>query len=217
MPLMVTDPVAQAFTAAIRAGNLDALAELLVSHPGLARETVVTPSGPAAGERSALHLLTDWPGPARNGPAMVAALVGAGASVAARFVGSHRETPLHWAASCDDVPTLLALLDAGAEIDASGGVLADGTPLDDAVAFAQWEAARNLVARGATVKVEHAAALGLSGPIEAWIQDKPAQADLDRAYWFACHGAQSALARTLLLAGARPNVPGPDGTLPAKI
>ena len=47
--------------------------------------------------------------------------------VDARFVGRHRETPLHWAASSDDVAVLDALLVAGADIDADGGVIA-GVP-----------------------------------------------------------------------------------------
>jgi ankyrin repeat protein len=59
------------------------------------------------------------------------------------------ETPLHWAASSDDIEALDALVDAGADVDAPGAVIAGGTPLDDAVAFGQWEAARRLVHPGA--------------------------------------------------------------------
>ena len=73
----------------------------------------------------------------------------------------HAETPLHWAASSDDVEALDALLDADADIEARGAVIAGGTALADAVAFAQWGAARRLVARGAAVEPRHAAALGL--------------------------------------------------------
>jgi ankyrin repeat protein len=76
-------------------------------------------------------------------------LAAAGADVDARFSGAHGETPLHWAASSDDVDALDALLDAGADIDAPGAVIGSGTPLDDAVAFGQWTAARRLVERGA--------------------------------------------------------------------
>jgi ankyrin repeat protein len=53
----------------------------------------------------------------------VAALVAAGADVHARFTGPHTETPLHWAASSDDVGVLDALLDAGADIEAPWRVL----------------------------------------------------------------------------------------------
>jgi len=41
-------------------------------------------------------------------------------------------------ASSDDIEVLDALLDAGADIEASGAVIAGGTPLADATAFAQW-------------------------------------------------------------------------------
>ncbi|MEZ5256304.1 MAG: hypothetical protein R2705_05285 [Ilumatobacteraceae bacterium] len=68
----------------------------------------------------------------------IALLVAAGAGVDARFEGPHTETLLHWAASSDDVAALDALLDAGADIEADGGVIARGTPLFDAVAFGQW-------------------------------------------------------------------------------
>ena len=91
--------------------------------------------------RTLLHAATDWPGHFPNNPATVRALVAAGADVDARFTGPHRETPLHWAASSDDVEVLDALLDAGADIEADGAVIAGGTPLTDAVAFGQWAAA----------------------------------------------------------------------------
>ena len=68
--------------------------------------------------RTLLHVATDWPGHFPNGPGVVAALLAAGADVDGRFSGPHTETPLHWAASCDDVPVLDVLLDAGADIEA---------------------------------------------------------------------------------------------------
>ena len=96
----------------------------------------------------------------------MAALVAAGADVNARCMGDHQEKPLHWAASSDDVEALDALLDAGADIDAPGAVIGGGTPLDDAVAFGRWQAARRLVERGAQIKLWNAAALGLMGPLQ---------------------------------------------------
>jgi hypothetical protein len=40
------------------------------------------------------------------------------------------------------------VLDAGADIDVTGAVIAGGTPQEDAVAFGEWNAARRLVERG---------------------------------------------------------------------
>ena len=112
-------------------------------------------------------MLTDWPGHRPNGAATVGVLVDAGADVNARFVGRHTETPLHWAASCDDVDVLDALLDRSADIEADGAVIGGGTPLLDATAFGQWHAARRLVERGAETRLWPAATLGLLDRVEA--------------------------------------------------
>ena len=76
-----------------------------------------------------LHVATDWPGHYPNGPQVIAVLVDAGAEVGTRFTGPHAETPLHWAASSDDVSALDALLDRGADIEADGAVIGGGTAL----------------------------------------------------------------------------------------
>src|SRR3954451_21060376 len=105
--LPAADPLATAAVQAIRAGRLEALRDLLGRHPWLATPRI---EGADGTRRSLLHVVADWPGQFPNG----AALVEAGADVDAPFGGvSHRETPLHWAASCDDVDVLDALLDAG--------------------------------------------------------------------------------------------------------
>jgi ankyrin repeat protein len=161
--------------------------------------------------RSLLHVATDWPGHFPNGPATIAALVEAGAYVNARFTGPHTETPLHWAASSDDVAVLDALLDAGADIEAPGAVIGGGTPLADAVAFGQWKAARRLVERGARTTLAHAAALGLMERVEAHFADKasPTSDRINHAFWYACHGGQQGAAEYLLAHGADLNwIPG---------
>lgn len=155
--------IARAAVAAIRSGDVAALRALLTEHPALATARVG-----ADGARTLLHVLTDWPGHFPHGQATVAALVEAGADVEARFVGAHSETPLHWAASCDDVAVLDALLDAGADLEASGGVIGGGTPLADATAFAQWGAAFRLVERGATTTLFTSAVLGLLDRVAAF-------------------------------------------------
>jgi len=139
--LSTDHPLAVTAVQAIHTGDLDALRKLLADNPGLATARL----GDDREARTLLHVLTDWPGHFPGGAATVAALVDAGADVNARFVGPHTETPLHWAASCDDVNVLDALLDAGADINADGAVIAGGTPLSDATAFGQWNAARRLI------------------------------------------------------------------------
>jgi uncharacterized protein len=196
-------PLAVAVVQAIQTGDLAALKRLLAENPGLATGRL----GDEGGEsRSLLHVATDWPGHFPGGAATVALLVEAGADVNARFEGGHSETPLHWAASSDDVEVLDALLDAGADIEADGGVIAGGTPLADARAFGQWNAAHRLVARGAQTTMADDATLGLMDRLEAAFADEqPSSEDVSRAFWGACHGGQRRAAEYLLDRGADVN------------
>jgi ankyrin repeat protein len=138
--------------------------------------------------------------------------VAAGADVNARFTGPHSETPLHWAASSDDIEALDALLDAGADIEAGGAVIGGGTPMADAVAFGQWKAARRLLERGARTNLWQAAALGLADRVgdELAATPPPAREDLDNALWCAAHGGQRETAELLLQRGADPTWVGHD-------
>lgn len=149
-----------------------------------------------------MHIATDWPGHFPNVANTIAVLVDAGAEVNARFQGSHSETPLHWAASSDDVEALDALLDAGADIDADGAVIAGGTPLADARAFAQWRTARRLVERGATTTLTDAATLGLLDRVETHFPGATSE-EVNVAFWGACHGGQRQCAEFLLGQGAQ--------------
>lgn len=175
--LSTKDPVAVAAVSALHRGDVDALRQLLSEHPSLATARFGD-DDPDGMSRTLLHVVTDWPGHSPHGAASVAALVQAGADVNARFRGPHGETPLHWAASSDDVEVLDALVEAGADIDAPGAVIAGGTPLADATAFAQRKAARRLVERGARVNLFAAASLGLMDQLAARVSDvAPADAD----------------------------------------
>ena len=166
--------------------------------------------------RSLLHVATDWPGHFPNGAATVAALVEAGADVNARFSGPHTETPLHWAASSDDVDVLDALLDAGADIEAPGAVIGGGAPMADAAAFGQWKAARRLVERGAATSLWEAAALGLMDRVEGYYasDEPPSTEGTTEAFWCACHGGQHRAAEYLLARGADINWVGYDDLTP---
>ena len=200
------DPLAVAVTGATQGGDLDRLRRLLAEHPGLATARLGD-DRPGGTTRTLLHVATDWPGHFPNGPATVALLVEAGADVNARFGGGrHDETPLHWAASSDDVDVLDALLDLGADLEAPGAVIAGGTPLTDARAFGLWRAAHRLVERGARTTIDDAATLGLQDRLEGYLAGTaPAPEEVSRAFWGACHGGQRGCAEYLLARGADVN------------
>jgi uncharacterized protein len=197
------EPLAVAVVEAIHAGDLPALQRLLAEHPGLAAARLGD-DDPDGMSRTLLHVATDWPGHFANGAATVAVLVEAGADVNARFRGPHAETPLHWAASSNDVEVLDALIDAGADIEAPGAVIGGGTPLADARGFGQWQAAHRLVERGAQTTIADAATLGLLDRLERYFTGAapPAQEEVDRAFWGACRGGQQQCAAYLLDQGA---------------
>jgi hypothetical protein len=207
------NPLAVAAVEAIHGGDVEALRRLLAEHPELATARIGG-DDPGGMTRTLLHVVTDWPGHFPNGAATVAALVQSGADVDARFTGPHTETPLHWAASCDDVEVLDALLDAGADIEVPGAVIGGGTPLSDAAAFAQWNAARRLVERGARTSLWEAATLGLMDRVEAHVAAGVADDDITQAFWCACHGGQRRPAEYLLERGADVNRVGYDGLTP---
>lgn len=199
------DPRATALTAAIQGGDVPFLQRQLRDDPALADARIVDGRGVA---RTLLHLAADWPGHFPNGAEVVAALLGAGADVDARVelpggTGAS-ETPLHWAASSDDVAVLDALLDGGADIEAPGAVFTGGTPLSDAVVFAQWQAARRLVERGATTTLWQAAALGLLTRVREICEapSAPSGQQLTNAFWHACRGGARETAAWLLEQGA---------------
>src|SRR5207244_13222262 len=141
-----------------------------------------------------------------RGPEVVAALIEAGGDPNTPVQGSwHAETPLHWAASSDDVEVARALIGGGADIEAPGASIAGGTPLEDAVGYGCWQVARLLVDRGAHVdKLWHAAALGLSARLEELLGGPPPAStqEINHAFWQACSGAQRRTAELLLARGA---------------
>jgi uncharacterized protein len=215
------DPVAIAVTTAIRVGDVGALRQILVNDPELAHARIVGADGAS---RSLIHVATDWPGHFPGVAATIATLAAAGADVNARMPPHPKdpkcmETPLHWAASSNDVAAVDALLDAGADIEATGAIFTGGAPLSDAVVFANWKAARRLVERGATPTWWQAAALGMLDLVRARWDDAPAPArdEITRAFWHACRAAQQNTAAFLLERGADPDWVGWDHKTPRQV
>jgi ankyrin repeat protein len=193
------DPVAVELTSTIHRGDLDALRRILAARPELASVHMICRKG---GWRTPLHNATDWPGYFPAAPATVAVLLEAGADPNDDTGGDRPETPLHWAASTDDVDVALVLIDNGAELETPGGSI--GTPLDNAIGYACWHVARLLVARGAAVdKLWHAGALGMLDRIEQLFEQRPeAAGEVSQAFWHACAGGQRRAAEYLLARGA---------------
>ncbi|WP_018334536.1 ankyrin repeat domain-containing protein [Actinomycetospora chiangmaiensis] len=204
MVIRADDPIAIAASEAVRQGDLAGLGRLLDEHPGLAAARIGS-TEPGAVSRTLLHVATDWPGHLPQVAATIALLVEHGADVDARFAGPHEETPLHWAASCDDVEALDALLDAGADIEASGAVLGGGAPIADARGFKQWAAAEQLLARGAATTLVDAATLGLDDRVRAELATGATDDEIAAAFWGARHGGRRTCAELLLAAGAEPD------------
>jgi uncharacterized protein len=203
MRLATTDRLAIRLTGAVRSGDLDELVRLLEDQPELANLRIGEPG--AGSWRTPLHVVTDWPGYFPNGPAVVRVLIEAGADPSAPCAEGPSETPLHWAASSDDLDVAAALIDGGADLEAPGASIAGGGPLDNAVGYGCWHVARLLVERGALVgSLWQAAALGIAERVTELLGADPAptQEDLDEAFYQACCGGQLRMADLLLSRGA---------------
>ena len=156
---MTADPeTAASLVAVIHSGDIDSVERIVADTPELAR-------GPLGGRfktRTALHVVADWPGYFPNGPDRSAPHRGWRRSQLPRPRARLR-TPLHWAATSDDVDVAAALIDGGADIEVPDGSI--GTPLDNAIGYGCWNVAPLLVARGARVdKLWHAGSLGRRRP-----------------------------------------------------
>jgi hypothetical protein len=191
------DPDADLAVAAVRSGDGDALAAVLTAHPDLAHARI-----PGYQGRTLLHIATDWPGYLPHGPQVVRLLIEHGADPNDRGGDDeHGETPLHWAASSDDVDVARALLDAGADPHAANGSI--GTPLDNAIGYGCFAVAHLLAARGVAIdKLWHAAALGRLDRLEELLALNPEEEQISQAFWHACAASQRRAAERLLGAGA---------------
>ncbi|HEX3462277.1 MAG TPA: ankyrin repeat domain-containing protein [Acidimicrobiales bacterium] len=196
--------IAVALLGGVHAGDLDRVEQLLSENPHLARARFSARGGTS----TALHFVTDWPGYFPNGPTMVQLLIGAGADPNARTTGDGSdtpgpgsETPLHYAASSDDVDVAAALIEGGADLETPDGSI--GTPLDNAVGYACWNVARLLALRGARVeKLWHAGALGMVDRLEELLVSDTDPEHISQGFWHACAAGQRRAAERLWHAGA---------------
>ena len=212
-PRTLTDRDRAAFELlrAVKRGDAEELTRILGPDPGLASSWI--------GGCTPLHHFADAPGHRPNAAAVVSALAAAGADLNAHARDTwHHETPLHWAASNDDVALIDALLDAGADIEHPGSSIDGGPPIQSAIGYAQWAAVRRLWERGAETGLSHAAVLGLTETVTALVetgQPAPDGDEISVAFWNACRAGQLPVARYLLAHGADVNWPAPwDGNTP---
>lgn len=153
---------------AVRAGEVEQLREWLEEHPERVNDVL------GDNPRTLLHYATDWPGFAPRVGETIQCLAAFGANVNARYVGpgtTATETPLHWAASTDDVDAASALLTAGADLDGTGGCIGNGTPLVLAVIFQHWRVAEQLVEAGATIALALVAGMGRMDLVETFFDE----------------------------------------------
>ena len=218
-------PIEQA-RAAIEQSDIERLEALIASHPDLPNLRSKD------NDRTLLHTIADYPGHKPKGIEMARLVIDAGADVNARFqhgqVAAVKETPLHWAASNDDVDLAELLLDAGADIDVDRGVIANGTPIWNAVIFRCVNVARLLIERGASSNLMTAAGAGRrdmvdrffdeegnvtknAGALPCWDEPRPPKTALDSAFGFACRNGHATVAKVLYERGADPGWVNPAG------
>ncbi|MBA3822518.1 MAG: ankyrin repeat domain-containing protein [Ktedonobacterales bacterium] len=136
---------------AVKTGDVETLTRLL-------RENAPLANAPSLGGRTLLLHLCDWPGHCPRERETGVALIRAGADVNARAGDPEKgETPLQWAASCDDAVLAELLIDAGTPVD---GLNNDRRPLAQAIWYGCSQVAETLVRRGATLDLELASGMG---------------------------------------------------------
>jgi ankyrin repeat protein len=216
MNIPITDPLAHDAMRVIHKGDVAGLRQLLAGHPALATARIIDAKG---SDRTLLHVATDWPGHFPGVADTIATLIAAGADPSAGSFSAPHETPLHWVASSNDVAALDALLDGGANIEAPGAVFTGGTAMSDAVIFANWDAARRLLARGAQTTLSQASGLGLLDRVRGHCarQPPPTVEEITGSFWHACRAGQREVAEYLLTQGANAHWVGWDHKTPSQV
>ena len=150
---------------AVKEGRIDDLQNWLADHGDRVNDLL------GDNPRTLLHYATDWPGFHPRAAETIATLVDAGANVNAKCILADQpatETPLHWAASSDDISAANALIAAGAELNPTGGCIGNGTPLTLAVIFQNWKVADALVDAGALISLPLVAGMGRLNLVESF-------------------------------------------------
>ena len=211
------DSRAVAVVSIIRSGDVERLRQLLEENPGLAAARIVDARGTS---RTLLHVVADWPGHFPNG-ANNSSRIGRGRSRRQRSGDPRGPASVLPRRRCIGPraamtsPYSMHFVDGGADIEAPGAVFTGGTPMSDAVVFAQWRAARRLLERGARTTIWQAAALGLLERVEACCEASPQSSDqITNSFWHACRGGQQETAEDLLDRGANLNWIGYDRKTP---
>ena len=200
MRLSFKSSLSQLLIEYIKKGKVSALHDLFINKPALAHCRIVDSK---SHERTLLHIVTDWPGHYPHHVEVIHLLASFQVDINAPFVGPHKETALHWAASNNDVLAIEALLKNGANIEARGGVFYNGTALTNARIFGQWKAAKKLIDYHAKTTIHDEAALGLIDKLTERLATEPiTQDECNIAFWNACHGGQLDSAIRLKDAGA---------------
>lgn len=121
---------------------------------------------------------------------------------------NHRRRPLHLAVVKKQPASLLTLLDAGADPDATD--VSDLTPLDQAAIAGEREMAESLIARGATIKLPAAVGLGRTADIDRLLAEEPGCLSpgrrWERLIIRAAERAPGSVIETLIRRGAHVNV-----------
>ena len=117
------------------------------------------------------------------------------------------ETPLHGSVSYGEIEMSQMLIEKGADIEARGGVIENGTPLLLATFFGMLECAQLLIDHGATpTDSAILAAMGDLEKLQAQLSATPLDTTaLQRAFAFACINGQQNTAALLLTCGVQIN------------